>query len=174
MNLDASVQEFLSISHRLQAKRPLTGPHLLDAMTDWYRSVRIDGATLDADGDMLLLQWGEGKLLMFDTPIDLRGPSGPEDDARLVWTPPMHYLDVTRQVFVTGGDPSVEFDDEAIQMHFTIGFSQSTGPAPASNYWIHRPEGIAAGRAAFLAVPLVQKLISLPSTMTSVYVDHCG
>ena len=55
MTLDEAVQEFLSIGRRQQTRSPLTGQQVLDAMCDWYRNVRIDGAELDADGDMLML-----------------------------------------------------------------------------------------------------------------------
>jgi hypothetical protein len=56
----------------------------IDAMLDFYRSTRADDCSLDADGDMLLFQWGtydwgQGERFELDLTRQLT-PNGGEDE----------------------------------------------------------------------------------------------
>ena len=89
----------------------------LDSMVSFYRDTRAEACDLDADGDMLLFQWGT-----FD------------------WGHGRHFeFDITRQFIVGAGE-----DDDMSQLNFTVRFPPepdlvATG---AANRWCHSPSAI--------------------------------
>jgi hypothetical protein len=105
------------------------------AMLDFYLSERADDADIDADGDMLLFQWGT------------YGFHGAE---------PMFQYDITRQ-FISAEDDD---DDGSIWqlslcLHFDL--DENLLAIESGNHWCHNPDGVsdllefistsAAGRA---------------------------
>ncbi len=71
-DFETSITDFLALGRRLQTAQPLTGQLVLDELTAWYRDSRVEGAALDEDADMLLLQWGATRPLIVSEPTDLR------------------------------------------------------------------------------------------------------
>jgi hypothetical protein len=170
-DLERAIADFLAMGRRLQAAQPLTGQRVLDELTAWYRGTRVEGAALDADADMLLLQWGATRPLSLAEPTDLRGLG--DDDLRFS-DREVKYLDFTRQVFAAGDDEDAEFDDLAVQMGITLGFAPADGSETGSNQWISTPEDIDPGTRAFLDVPFVKALISAPAHSVTITVGRCG
>ena len=78
IDLDTTIQRFLEIAFDLQTESALTAEAVLQRVVQDYRDVRIDGASIDADGDMLLLQWGVILPLVTGNPLDMRNAS--DDD----------------------------------------------------------------------------------------------
>ena len=89
------------MGRRLQAGQPLTGQRVLDELTTWYRDTRVEGAALDEDADMLLLQSGATRPLIVAEPTDLRERG--DDDLKFN-DQELKYLDFTRQVHAAGND----------------------------------------------------------------------
>jgi hypothetical protein len=56
IDFETAIAHFLMLGRRLQETKVSTGEGVLDALIVWYRDSRIDGATIDGDADMLLLQ----------------------------------------------------------------------------------------------------------------------
>jgi len=166
-----TIAEFLALGRRLQASKPLTGQRVLDELTAWYRDIRVNGASLDEDADMLLLQWGATQPLLVAEPTDLRGFG---DDELKFSDQELKYLGFTRQVFAADEDEDAEFDDAAVQMSITLGFAPADGSEAGSNQWINTPDDIEGGKREFLAVPFVQSLIGVPARSVAITVGHCG
>jgi hypothetical protein len=118
-DFETAITNFLTLGRQLQEATSLTGERVLDDLTNWYRDSRIDGAAIDADADMLLLQWGATRPIIVSEPTDLRGRG---DNDFTFAAQEVHYLDFTRQVFVAGEDEEAEFDAVAVQMSITLGF----------------------------------------------------
>lgn len=108
-DFETSIADFLALGQRLQAAQPLTGERVLEELTAWYRNSRVEGAAIDEDADMLLLQWGATCPLVVSEPTDLRKLG---DDDLKFGDHELQYLDFTRQVFAAGEDEDAEFDDE--------------------------------------------------------------
>ena len=171
VDFESSIAEFLNLGRRLQAAGPITGRLVLEELTNWYRDTRIDGALLDEDGDMLLLQWGASRPQIVPDPTDLRGLG----DGKFKFTNgKVQYLDFTRQVFPSAGDDDAEFDDEAVQMSITLGFGPARGDEEGANRWISTPEEIDSGKAEFLEVQFVKSLLDVPAKSLSVTVGLIG
>jgi hypothetical protein len=172
VDFESSIAEFLALGRRLQAVKPVIGQRVLDELTSWYRDTRIEGAELDADGDMLLLQWGSMKPLVLAEPVDLRYIDDGDDLLELDHD--VKYLNFTRQVFATSDEDEEEFDDSAVQMSITLGYDATDGTEPDSNLWISSPNGIESGKQEFSEIPYVQSLLSRPAKHVSINVGHCG
>lgn len=171
ISLEAAIADFLALGRRLQQMELLTGEHVLDEVTVWYHDSRIAGAALDEDGDMLLLQWGATRPLDFVEPTDLRIVS---NDQIHFFDAPVRYLDFTRQVFVTDGDDTLEFDDSAVQMSITLCYALATGNEVGSNLWISTPDQIDHGKSEFYKTPFVHQLRTIPAERAVVTVGLCG
>jgi hypothetical protein len=171
-DFETSIADFLALGRRLQAARPLTGQQVLDELTAWYRDTRIEGAAVDEDADMLLLQWGATTPQIVSEPTDLRNLS---DDDLAFADQESQYLDFTRQVFVAGeDDEEEEFDDAAVQMSIMLAFEPADGNEPSSNQWISSPDEIENGIKTFVHEPYVRSLLSAPAKLVSITVSHCG
>ncbi len=97
---------------------------LFESVINSYESIRIIGASLDEDGDMLLFQWGSydwGQGRQFD-------------------------LDLTRQVIPSGQD-----DPPIVQLHCTYSYGPTAFEEISSgNLWCQNPAEIDAFRAYVL------------------------
>jgi hypothetical protein len=171
IDFDTAITTFLTLGRKLQEAKSLTGEQALDELTTWYRDSRIEGAAVDEDADMLLLQWGATRPLIVSEPADLRQHS---DDDLTFADQEMRYLDFTRQVFVAGEDEEAEFDDVAVQMSITLGYQPSDGTEPMSNLWIEAPDDLDKQVTEFRSIPYVQSHLPLPAQTITIVIDHCG
>jgi hypothetical protein len=170
MTPEAAISHFLELGRRLQASPPVVGREVLEKILAWYQDCRIDGAVLEDDGDMLLLQAGATQLMLLDEPSDTRG----WPDSRRSYTQQRHrYIDITRQVFASGGNSEVEFDDAAVQMSFTLAFDLADGTEASSTVWIGSPSVIESGVIKFTS-PYVESLIDRPAEIIAVSAFNCG
>ena len=151
--------------------QPLDGRRVLEALTAWYREARFAGAALDEQADMILLQWGATRPLTVAEPTDLRDLG--DDDVTFA-DADVQYLDFTRQVFIESDVEDEDFDDGAVQMSVTLGFSPADGSEPNSNQWINSPDEVESGRRLFLGQPFVQSLIDAPARSIAITVGYCG
>jgi hypothetical protein len=170
ISVEEAIQQFLAIAREAQAESTLTAESVVECVIRFYRDVRIAGADIESDGDMLLLQWGTIEPLLADQPADLRNAS--DDDLRFDETE-RKYLDFTRQVFA-GDEEDAEFDDSAIQLSMTLTYGPATGDEPSSNQWIHQPKGIDRGIKRLRAVPFVAGLWGLRPDRLVATVNYCG
>jgi len=116
VDLETAIQQFLDTARDLQAASTLTAETVLQRVIQLYRDVRINGAAIDSDGDMLLLQWGSTIPLVADKPMDLRSAS---DEDIAFEASEQQYIDLTRQVFAAGDDEDADFDDSAVHLSTT-------------------------------------------------------
>ncbi|MCX6380686.1 MAG: hypothetical protein NT023_14630 [Armatimonadetes bacterium] len=177
VDFETSISDFLELGRRLQSIKPLTGVIVLEELTQWYRDVRVEGASFEMD-DMLLLQWYEDKPLTLSEPTDIRGI---QDGVLEYSETELPSLDFVRQVFVHGqyedGEfegEEIEFDDGAVQMSIALYYEQAMVEYPSSYLWIETPGEIGEKKSAYLATPFVAALINAPASKVVVHVGHCG
>ena len=187
MNVDqeSAVIQFLNLARNWQS-RCLNAVEILPEFVAFYRDVRIEGAPVEADGDMLLLQWGAGRHALISEPTDMRK----SDDVETRFAEEKsQYLDFTRQVFVgsTEGesddeddeepedeDDEPDFDDAAIQMSMTLVFGPAVGDEKSGNLWIEEPQRIDQSLKKHEAMPLVRELMHDKPVRYVATVFHCG
>lgn len=172
VDFETAIRDFLELGRRLYAAQPVTGQRVLDELVAWYSDVRIAGAELDDDGDMLLWQWGAIRPLILSEPTDLRHRDN--DDELQFADEELQYLDFTRQVFPAGDDEEADFDDAAVQLSITLCFGPADGNEPNANQWIETPADIPARTKKVLSHPFVRSLMSVPTGTLAITVDHCG
>lgn len=172
LEFEASIESFLALGRELQSAQPLTAEHALNELIAWYRSSRIQDAELDQDGDMLLLQWGVCRPLKFTEPTDLR--SLQPLDTTFFEPSSYRYIDLTRQVFASGSDPEVEFDDAAVQMSITLLYELSSNHQGGSALWIPTPADIEPSIREFHSAPFVKACVTEPCVRAVVSVGYCG
>lgn len=104
----------------------------LDIMVEFYESVRFADVDLEADGDMLLFQWGSSER-----------PSGPTFE-----------LDFTRQ-FITS---SAAEDEDFWQLSLTLQFGLSAAGRQigSGDRWCYHPTHLAEFRHFVLNSPAMQ------------------
>ena len=165
-----AVGQFLELARSCQ-DRNLTAPKVIEEVVRFYRDVRIAGADVEDDGDMLLFQWGGGEHLILSEPTDFRKPSSAdyEFDGREA-----QYLDFTRQVFIAANGGGEDFDESAIQMSITLIYGPATGKEQSVNVWIATPSRLELDLIKHAAVPLVAQLIDLSPSRIIATVDVCG
>jgi hypothetical protein len=79
---------------------------------DWYSTTRVDGVSLDSDGDMLLFQWGTYS-----------------------WNDDKFSYDFTRQFII-----DADTDDEALwRLSLTLLFDDDADEVGSGNRWCQRP-----------------------------------
>jgi hypothetical protein len=172
IDFETSIQHFLDLGHKLQSIPLVTAEDALEALVIWYRSFRIQGAEIDHDGDMLLLQWGTTRPFRFTEPTDLRQF---QQYDRSFWDSTNYvFIDLTRQVFVQAGKEDSEFDDAAVQMSITLCYEPDAPEQQGSDIWIPTPNDIDPSLAKFRAVPLVGNWWSKPAVRIVVTVGRCG
>lgn len=170
MTPEAAITRFLELGRLLEASPPVTGRQVFEKILTWYQDTRIIGAALEDEEDMLLLQSGTTRPMILGEATDIRG----WPDSRCIFDPHSYrYIDITRQVFATGGDAAVEFDDVAVQMSFTLAFGQANGSEPSSTEWIASPAEIQSVMGKFMT-PYVQSLMDTPAAIVSIRVFNCG
>jgi hypothetical protein len=105
-------------AQRGEVESALTPAAAVASMIAFYRDVRAEECDLEADGDMLLFQWGT-----YDW------GHGPRFE-----------FDITRQFIVGGGD-----DDDIRQLHVTFRFKldDSLRSIAAGDRWCRTPEELA-------------------------------
>lgn len=170
-DFEESIKEFLALGRELRKATPLTAENALNELIEWYKTRRIHGASLERDDDMLLLQWGAQQPLTVSEPTDLRRLS--DSDITFAETS-YRYVDVTRQVFPSNGDDTVEFDDVAVQMSITLFYEPSQGNEPSDNMWITTPNSIETNLEEFRAVPFIKELLNASVHRSVITVGHCG
>jgi hypothetical protein len=171
IDLETAIQRFLETARNLLTESAITAEAVLQRVVQDYCDVRIEGASIDTEGDILLLQWGAISPLVTDNPLDLRNAS----DAEIAFEKlERQYIDFTRQVFVAGDDEDVDFDDSAVQLSITLVYGLATGDEPSSNQWIANPRRIDSEIAKFTIYPFVQKLFATPTSRLVATVQHCG
>lgn len=166
---ETAIQRFLDIARSWQSRRTSV-MGVLEEFTNFYRDTRIDGAAIEADGDMLLLQWGADSHLMLAEPADLRDMT---DDDLQFDEQESRYLDFTRQVMVNN-EEETDFDDSAIQLSITFVFEKADGNEKSGNLWIPGPKEMEAGLQKFKATPFVVELLAKKPTRMVATVGLCG
>ncbi len=171
IDLETAILRFLETARDLQVESSLTAEAVLQRVIQDYADVRIDGAAIDSDGDMLLLQWGATSPLVTENPVDLRNAS---DDDIAFDECERQYIDFTRQVFAAGDDEDAGFDESAVQLSITLVYDQATGGEPSSNQWIENPRRIDSVTTKFRNDPFVHGLLAAPVSRLVATVQHCG
>ncbi|WP_164104405.1 hypothetical protein [Candidatus Laterigemmans baculatus] len=171
VDLEAAIRQFINAARDLQAEPEVTAEAVLQRVIQGYRDVRIDRASLNSDGDMLLLQWGAISPLIAEGPADLRNASA--DDIAFEQSE-RQYIDFTRQVFAAAEDEDADFDDSAVQLSMTLVYGQATGDEVSSNQWIENPRRIDNAITKFRDDPFVQRLMAAPASRLVATVQHCG
>ncbi len=167
---ETAIQKFLDFSKRLQADPDLTAEKALNQMVEFYTDVRIEGAELDDDGYMLLLQWGAIRPLLVDQPVDLRKSPDDVDFDDTEYT----YLDITRQVLAVGDDGDPDFDESAVQLSISLFYEAPEGKVKGANLWISQPDDLTKSLAEFKAVPFVSQHLGAKISRMTATVGHCG
>jgi len=171
IDFEASIDAFLALGRELQAGLPLTAEHALEQIARWYRNTRVEGAEIDHDADMLLLQWGDTRPLMLTAPTDLRELS--DDDLEFT-KERFKYIEIARQVMPSGDSDDAEFDDEAVQMSITLCYGVTARDEPGANQWIMTPSAIETGIPEFKANDFVKSLLDAPTKHVVITVGYCG
>ncbi|WP_339910683.1 hypothetical protein [Symmachiella dynata] len=170
IDVESAIQQFLRNAKALQSKSQLTAEDVLQWMAAFYRNERIEGAEVDADGDMLLLQWGIQCPPMATEPIDIRNTTEVEIRFEDFET---RYIDFTRQIFAAVSDDA-EFDDSAIQLSLTLIYGPASGDEPSSNIWISEPDQLVEKISEFRQEPFVEQLLGTVATRLEATVQRCG
>lgn len=178
VDLETAIEQFLSFARELQEQSALTTEAVLARMLAFYRDVRVLGADLDADGDMLLLQWGIIAPLILDEPVDLRYVQDDDEfeDQFKFEEVEQRYLDFTRQIFAPEeeDDDGTAFDAEAVQLSLMLTYGPANGDEPLANQWIHKPTEIEEEITGFLRVPFVAQHFGVKPERLIATVDGCG
>lgn len=128
---------------RLKDILPAAG---IGGMLEFYADERADGCEIDADGDMLLYQWGT-----FDFG---NGAS--------------FQLNITRQFIQSG-------DDEPLQLSLTFYYepSAAVNAIPPANRWCHEPAGIRAFREFIEASPAFRAVAPVAAQRVTLDLSRC-
>jgi hypothetical protein len=171
IDLETSIKDFLALGRQLQSLQPLTSENVLGELFAWYREYRITGTSLVEDEDMLLLQWGVTSPLDILEPTDLRGIG---DEEIKYSNSRFQYLNFTRQVFPSGGNKDVEFDEVAIQMSITLCYGSTVEKENSDGLWIETPTDLEYGEERFRSIPFVNMLMKTPVSRVEIIAEHCG
>ena len=103
----------------------------IESMLSFYADVRMEGCALDADGDMLLFQWGTydfGEGLAFR-------------------------VDITRQLIATTSDHG---DMRQMNLVFLFPPTPESGALGAANRWCYKPRALSHFRQFVMESPVVR------------------
>ncbi len=176
---DTVVRKFLELARDLQSRR-LTGAESISEIVAFYRDVRVEGCDETNDEDMLLVQWGEGRHLMYDEPVDLR-----RDSVANVEEPDLEeemtlYFELTRKVFIPGGriveasdedfdslDGELDFQDEfadcddlTIHLSLCLIYGSPDRDEGYGNFWSYEPWRVEKEMQTIEGEPLVSTLMA--------------
>ncbi len=143
---------------------------LIETVTNFYRDFRIARTEIEADGDMLLLEWGTNRPNLTSEFTDFRDLSGEKikfDPRKFQW------LGVTRQIFAAEAEET-EFDDEAIALSLSLFFEEASGGEPSSNLWIANPNELGFKLEEFLRNFYVKNLVDSKPSLVNAFVTFVG
>jgi hypothetical protein len=159
------------VQPHLQAKTANVDGLVKDFMS-FYQDIRIEGADLEEDGDMLLLEWGLNSPHMINTFVDFREAA--DDDVEFS-DDEFEWLGLTRQIFANAHDPEAEFDDEAVGLCVFIYFAKARDDEDAGdNLWVPTPDTLPAKLKAFKANTFVAKQLKAKPTKITAFVSGIG
>jgi hypothetical protein len=146
---------------------------ILEDFVKFYQETRVEGADLDADGDMLLLEWGSNCPHLIKKFVDFRENGGDEVDFA---EDEFQWLGLTRQIFEGSDDPEAEFDDEAVGLCIFIYFKKATDAddEAGDNLWVNAPDQLAARLKEFKQNPYVASLLKSKPTKITAFVSSIG
>lgn len=144
---------------------------ILNALLEFYRQTRVRGASLDADGDILLVHWGAKRPPLTDGVEDMRRLS----DAELRWEPAGYRsFSIGRQVFPAADDPEGELDDSGFILGLDCFFQLDNERPSTSHIWILTPSDIPAKITSILNDDYVAPLISSVPSRISSHISGAG
>lgn len=167
IDLETCIEEFLVRGKELLNTTP-TAQQIFEEVTARYRNQRIEGAEVDYDGDLLLLEWGISRLMQTPEPKDLRDLGDGEPEWYADGVPG---FSMARQVHVETGNDD-DFDGKAIAMHIELGFS--SGELKSSEHWIESPEDIEAGFVVIQNNESLYSFWTMPASRVAVFVGTVG
>ena len=161
IDLESSIANYLNHSKRFY-ETPFTAQEIFEDFSELYIKQRIDGAKLDFDGDMILVEWGQ---MQKREPRD----SGPIDDrqydgssSKNQWSSEKFpYIGMTRQVHISTEDPD-DFDGNAIAMYMTMHFEP--GDLESGNHWIDIPDSVVEFQSLLKQKDDLNRFWKIPTT----------
>ena len=143
---------------------------LIETIANFYRDFRIAGTTIEADGDMLLLEWGTTRPHIISDFTDFRFLS---DGDVSFDTREFQWLGLTRQIFASENDEA-EFDDEATGLCAYLFFNEKSGGEPSSNLWVSSPSELSVKLKEFLQNHFVENLVYSKPSLVNAFVTYVG
>jgi len=167
IDLETSITEFLERGREL-LENTLTVERIFNEVTTRYRDQRINGAVIENSGDMVLIDWGESRLMRTPVPTDLRNL---EDGGPEWYSDHISHFSMARQLHVETGDND-DFDGNAVAMHIDLGFSDAV--LSSANQWVESPDDIATGRKILLSDSSMSAIWTMPSSRVAIFVGTVG
>ncbi len=143
---------------------------LIETVANFYRDFRVADASIETDGDMLLLEWGTTKPNLISDFTDFRFLTDDDinfDEREFQW------LGLTRQIFASENDEA-EFDDEAIALCAYLFFNEKFGGEPSANLWVSDPGELNDKLKEFLQNPFVENLVNSEPSFVNAFVTYVG
>lgn len=171
IDLESSISDYLNRSKRL-FETPFTAQDIFEDFAELYIKQRIDGALLDSDGDMILVEWGQMKKRepCDSGPIDHRQYNG--GSRKIQWSgDKFPYIGMTRQVHISTEDPD-DFDGNAIAMYMTMHFEP--GDFESGNHWIDVPNSVVEFQSLLNRKGDLNHFWKIPTTTIMAGIDTVG
>jgi hypothetical protein len=146
---------------------------LLESFFAFYRDTRIEGAWLEEEGDMLLLEWGGNCPHLIKGFKDFREGGDDEvdfDENEYEW------IGLTRQVTCGTADPDEEAEGEAVGLCLFIYFGKA-GPdddEAGDSLSVPTPNALPAKLKEFKKNPYVAKLLKHKPSKITAFVSGIG
>ena len=171
IDFESAVAEFLALGRRLQNQPELTGNHVIEEFSRWYRDVRIEEASVDDNNDVLLLEWGTLRPIEISEPTDFRTTSY----TGINWADTLYKaIQLTRQVVPADGLEDPEFDQLAMDLSIMLCFDATAKSDPGDSMWVGTPDEVDCDVANFREEPYVKPLLTARPQRIVVWLSGAG
>lgn len=169
VSLEEAVQRFRELCLPFLKSPAPPSADLLAGFFDFYCSTRVEGAELEEEGDMVLLEWGANCPHLIKNFVDFRDLDEEVDFEEQEY----EWIGLTRQLTVEEGEEQEE-EMLGLCLFLYFGPAHDTDDELGGSLWIPTPQVVRTKLTEWKKTPYIHRLLKLRPSKITAFVSSVG
>lgn len=170
LSIDATVSRFRAMTTAWYDQTP-SARLAFDEFLQFYCDVRVEGTSLEEDGDELVIEYGPTRKLGITEFRDFRSDECDEDDSDENFMS----LSLSRTVYPHSlDDTDADFDHDSIEFALCLFFAPATGDEEFHSSGGSTPEEVTADVAEYEQLQVIQEMLTQTPASFEAYIGGGG